>query len=148
MSRRRRRSADQSGRHRLRITPDAQAIRARLRGDSADRFEKLRVALKAQACKAAGYRLLARDGGWSEYCCVHLDRDWRVILTFDEDGGQIVHIGRHDGPAFYALLADEYGISGSGQRREQKPDCCGQDGWPSVGLTQAEKTAKRQPAAR
>lgn len=118
-------------------------MRETLRGDSTDAFEQLRTALKAGACKAAGYRLLARDGRWSVYCCVHLDREWRVILTFDEDGGQIVHIGRHDGPAFYASLATEYDIGGAGQKREQKPDCCGDDGWPSVGLSRAEKKAKR-----
>ena len=118
-------------------------MRATLRGDSAAAFERLTTALKAQACKAAGYRLLGRDGAWSEYCCVHLDRQWRVILTFDEEGGQIVHIGRHDGPAFYASLATEYGISSAGRTRDQKPDCCGDEGWPSVGSTRAEKAGRR-----
>lgn len=141
---RRKKAADAPGRYRLRITHDAQAVRETLRGDSVDAFEKLRTALKAQACKAAGYRLLARDGTWSEYCCVHLDRDWQVILTFDHDGGQIVHIGRHDGPEFYAALSTEYDIRDTGQRREQKPDCCGDDGWPSVGSSRAEKRAKRK----
>lgn len=143
---RRKEAAEAPGRYRLRITPDAQAVRATLRGDSVDAFEKLRTALKAQACKAAGYRLLARDGTWSEYCCVHLDRDWRVILTFDDDGGQIVHIGRHDGPEFYASLATDYDIRDTGQRREQKPACCGDEGWPSVGLSRAEK--KQRAAAQ
>lgn len=146
MNRRKAAQADAPGRYPLRITRSAQAVRDKLRGDSVDEFEKLRTALKAQACRVAGYRLLARDGGWSEFCCVHLDREWRVILTFDDEGTQILVIGEHDGPEFYRRLAADYDISEIGVERDQKPDCCGNGGWPSVGLSRAQKRAAGAPA--
>lgn len=141
MTRRKGARADAPGRYPLRITPTAQAVRQALRGDSEERFEQLRAALKAQACKAGGYRLLARDGGWSRFCCVHLDRQWRVIVTFDEEGSQILHIGEHDGPEFYRALSADYDIAAIGQARDEKPDCCGEDGWPSVGASRRERAA-------
>ena len=76
---------------------------------------------------------------------MHLDRNWRVIVTFDDEGGQIIDIGRHDGPQFYEQLAEQYDIEGAGQRREHKPDCCGPAGWPTIGLTKAEKALRREP---
>lgn len=131
-------------RYRLRITSAAEGVRGALRGDSAKRFQDLEAALKAEACRGGGYRLLARDGGWSEFCCVHLDRQWRVILTFKNEGSQILHIGKHDGPDFYAGLKGDYDINEIGQSREEKPDCCGEGGWPSVGMTRREKRAARE----
>jgi plasmid maintenance system killer protein len=143
----RRRRIEAPGRFRLRITPAAQEVREQLRGRSATKFEALQAALKAEACKAGGYRLLARDGEWSEFCCIHLDREWRVILTFDAGGTQIVHVGRHDGPEFYASLSSQYDIDDAGQKRDQKPACCGDDGWPSVGLSRLEKRGSIARAA-
>lgn len=99
-------------------------------------------ALRVSGCRAAGYRLLGRDGSWSAYCCKHLDRNWRAITTFDSRTVIVVAVGEHDGPAFYRRLSEELGISQIGQRRDEKPECCGPDGWPSVGLTRPERRAR------
>lgn len=51
----------------------------------------------------------------------------------------VVAVGRHNGPAFYHSLPDDYEVSETGQRRDHKPDCCGDAGWPSLGTTKAQK---------
>ncbi len=89
--------------------------------------------LKAQGCRAGGYRLLGNDGNWSPYCCKHLYGRWRVITTFEPGIATVTAVGEHDGPDFYTQLSHELGISGVGRGREQKPDCCGPDGWPTPG---------------
>jgi hypothetical protein len=91
--------------------------------------------LKAQGCRAGGYRLLADDGSWSFHCCKHLYGRWRVISTFEPEVVWIIAVGEHDGPRFYRRLSEELGIAGVGRGREQKPDCCGADGWPAIGMT-------------
>lgn len=63
-------------------------------------------------------RLIDRDGGRSEFCCRHLDRDWRLITTFEPGVAVVVAIGRHDGPGFYTSLADDLDIRPAGQGRE------------------------------
>jgi hypothetical protein len=54
------------------------------------------------------------------------------------------YIGEHDGPDFYARLAADYDINEIGQSREEKPGCCGEEGWPSVGKTRGEKRAANE----
>jgi DNA-binding PadR family transcriptional regulator len=65
--------------HRLLLTVSADAAVRGLRGRPAAAWGRLEPELKAQGCRAAGYRLLAGDGGWSSYCCKHLHARWRVI---------------------------------------------------------------------
>ena len=77
--------------------------------------------------------LLAEDGSWSLYCCKHLYSRWRVISTFELMIVWIVAVGEHDGPQFYRQLSEEWDIAGVGHGREQKPGCCGDEGWPEVG---------------
>ncbi|HWJ49848.1 MAG TPA: hypothetical protein VNR42_02440 [Solirubrobacteraceae bacterium] len=89
--------------------------------------------LKAQGCRASGYRLLGNDGNWSPYCCKHLYGRWRVITTFEPGIATVTAVGKHDGPGFYTQLSHELGISGVGRGRDQKPACCGPDGWPTTG---------------
>lgn len=120
----------------------AARVIARLKGDAAKRWLGLRQELVAQGCRAAGYRLLARDGGASEYCCKHLDRTWRVVATFEPSVVVVVAVGRHDGPAFYAALSKHYEIREIGQRRDNRPACCGEDGWPTLGTTRASRTRR------
>jgi hypothetical protein len=81
-------------RHRLRLTPSADAAVKGLRGRPAADWSRLEPELKAQGCRAAGYRLLGGDSSWS---------------------------------------------SNIGQGREEKPDCCGETGWPSTGLAREER---------
>lgn len=76
----------------------------------------------------AGYRLLAEDGGHSEYCCKRLVEDWRVITTFETSVVIVVALGRHDDRTFYAELATTLEISAAGRRRQES-------------LTAAEPTA-------
>jgi len=118
--------------HLLRRTPSADRSIQALRGKPARAWERLEPELKAQGCRAAGYRLLASDGSWSPYCCKHLSNSWRVITTFEPGIVWVIAVGEHDGPGFYGQLTDSLGISNTGRRREQKPRCCGQDGWPSI----------------
>jgi hypothetical protein len=54
-----------------------------------------------------------------------------VVTTFEPGIVWIIAVGEHDGPGFYKNLADNLGISSAGRRREEKPRCCGPDGWPS-----------------
>ena len=79
-----------------------------------------------------GYRLPAEDGGLSEYCCKRLVEDWRTITTFEPGVVLLVALGRHDDRAFYADLAKTLEIGTSGRRRQEKPDCCGENGWPGT----------------
>lgn len=111
---------------RIQATPAAKEAIGSLPRRTASRFEQLRRELRSNGCKAGGYRLLSDDRTMpSTYCCKHLDRDWRVITTFNRERVvRIVAVGRHDGPAFYARLAPELGISSTGQRRHAKPRCC------------------------
>jgi hypothetical protein len=93
--------------------------------------------LKAQGCRAGGYRLLADDGTWSLYCCKHLHGRWRVLSTFEPGIVWIIEVAEHDGARFYERLSEELHIAGVGHGREQKPGCCATDGWPAVGETHA-----------
>lgn len=108
----------------IEATPAAASAIHELRGTTRRRWLQVRAELEAQGCKAAGYRLLAPDGGRSELCCRHLDRDWRLITTFEPGVVVVVAIGRHDGSGFYSALAEDLDIRPVGQGREQKPPCC------------------------
>jgi hypothetical protein len=118
--------------HQLRRTPSADRAIQALRGRSAKDWERLEPELKSHGCRSAGYRLLAADEGWSHYCCKHLSGRWRVVTTFEPGIVLIIAVGEHDGPAFYKHLADNLEISSAGRQREEKPPCCGPDGWPSM----------------
>lgn len=118
----------------VRATPAAVAASEGLRGTARKSYEAFEVELRKQGCRVAGYRLLgAGKGGYSEYCCKRLVGDWRVIATFEPGIVIVVAVGRHDDRAFYVDLAKTYEIGPIGQRREEKPACCGEDGWPNVG---------------
>jgi hypothetical protein len=129
----------------VRATPVATAAIEALRGRARKSYEAFEGELRKQGCKVAGYRLLgAETGGYSEYCCKRLVDDWRAILTFEPGVAIVVAVGRHDDRAFYADLAKMLDIGPIGQRREEKPACCGEDGWPSVGSTPAERRRDAQ----
>jgi hypothetical protein len=120
--------------HRLLLTPSADIATRALRGKAPAEWERLEPELKTQGCRAGGYRLLAEDGSWSLYCCRHLFGRWRVISTFEPEIVWVVAVGEHDGPQFYRQLSEELDIAGVGHGREQKPGCCGNEGWPVVGV--------------
>lgn len=110
----------------IRATPSADRAIRGLRGRTTKRYAQCEEELRAQGCKAGGYRLLGPElGTFSSYCCRHLDGRWRVIATFDRDEVLIVAVGEHDGEVFYRQLASDLGVGSVGARREQKPPCCG-----------------------
>jgi hypothetical protein len=123
-----------------------------LRGKARKSYVAFEVELRKQGCKVAGYRLLAEDGGHSEYCCKRLVEDWRAITTFEPGVVIVVALGRHDDRTFYAELAKTLEIGAAGPRRQEKPGCCGEDGWPGVGSTPAGQVpstpAIRSPRAQ
>lgn len=55
------------------------------------------------------------------------------VTTFDADVVYVVAVGRHDDARFYNDLSEALGTRAVGVRREQKPGCCGTEGWPSLG---------------
>jgi hypothetical protein len=110
-----------------------------LRGRARKSYEAFEGELRKQGCKVGGYRLLGHDGELSEYCCKRLAENWRAITTFEPGAVIIVAINRHDDRAFYADLAKTLEIGATGQRRLEKPACCGADGWPSIGPTPADR---------
>lgn len=110
---------------RVRATPAANAAVDALRGRARNAYEDLERELKAQGCKAVGYRLLARDGGASELCCKHLTGEWRVVTTFEPDVVWVVAVGEPDGPAFYRQLSEHYDINDVGQKRDHRPNAVG-----------------------
>jgi len=63
-----------------------------------------------------------------------------VITTFEPSIAWIIDVVEHDGPQLYKELATKLGISNIGQKREHKPDCCGEDGWPNVWAHTREAT--------
>lgn len=93
--------------------------------------------LRAEGCRAGGYRLLASDGTLSLFCCLHLYADWRLISTYEPGTVILVALGRHDDGSFYRGLASQLGIGAVGQRRPNKPPCCGQSGWPNIEASAA-----------
>jgi hypothetical protein len=118
----------------VRATPAAVAAIERLRGTARRSYGAFEAELRKQGCRVAGYRLLgAEDGGYSEFCCKRLVDDWRAITTFEPGVAIVAAVGRHDGRAFYAELSKTLAIGAAGQGRKEKPACCGEDGWPSVG---------------
>lgn len=104
-----------------------------LRGKERTSYEAAKSDLEAQGCQQGGYRLLGADGMPSSYCCKHLFRSLRLITTYSEFEVIVVAIGNHDGDAFYVDLASAFGTSETGQRRDQKPPCCGDRGWVGGG---------------
>jgi hypothetical protein len=58
----------------------------------------------------------------------NLTGDWRVVPTVEDERVVVVGVGRHNGSSFYSSLAEDYSVSPVGQARDQKPDCCGQEG--------------------
>jgi hypothetical protein len=124
----------------VRATPAAAAAIEGLRGTARKSYDAFERELRKQGCKVGGYRLLgAEKGGYSEYCCKRLVEDWRAITTFEPGVAIVVALGRHDDRTFYVDLAKTLEIGEVGQRREEKPGCCGEDGWPSVGSTPSER---------
>lgn len=117
----------------VRATPPAAVAIDGLRGRARKSYEAFEAELRKQGCKVAGYRLLAEDGGYSEFCGRRLVEDWRAITTFEPGVAIVVAVGRHDDRAFYADLGKTIEVGPIGQRREEKPDCCGEGGWPSIG---------------
>jgi hypothetical protein len=127
----------------LRATPAAAAAIDRLRGRARKSYAAYEAELRKQGCRVAGYRLLgAEDGGYSEFCCKRLVDDWRVITSFEPSVTIVVALGRHDSRTFYADLSQTFAIGAVGQGREEKPACCGEDGWPSVGSVLSERTGR------
>lgn len=127
----------------VRATPAAAAAIGALRGRAHKSYETFERELRRAGCKVAGYRLLAPDRlGYSEYCCKPLVENWRAITTFEPGVAIVVALGRHDEQGFYADLAKTFAIGAVGQVREEKPNCCGESGWPSVG-SRREKRRKR-----
>jgi hypothetical protein len=123
----------------VRATPAAAVAIEGLRGTARKSYAIFEAELRKQGCKVAGYRLLgAEGGGYSEYCCKRLVDDWRVIASFEPEAAIIVAVGRHDDRAFYADLATTLEIGAIGRRRGEKPGCCGEIGWPSIGPTPAK----------
>lgn len=126
----------------VRATPAAVAAIEGLRGTARKSYDAFERELRKQGCKVAGYRLLgAEEGGYSEHCCKRLVEDWRAITTFEPGVAIVVALGRHDDRAFYAELAKTLEIGAVGQRREEKPACCGEGGWPSVGPIPGKRKA-------
>jgi hypothetical protein len=118
----------------VRATPAAVAAIERLRGTARKSYGAFEAELRKQGCKVAGYRLLgAEDGACSEFCCKRLVDDWRAITTFEPGAAIVVAVGRHNSRAFYAELSKTLEIGAAGQGRKEKPACCGEAGWPSVG---------------
>jgi hypothetical protein len=118
----------------VRATPAAVAAIDRLRGTARRSYAAFEAELRKRGCRVAGYRLLGtEDGGYSEFCCKQLIDDWRAITTFEPGVAIVVAVGRHDSRAFYAELSKTLAIGAAGQGRKEKPACCGEDGWPSVG---------------
>jgi hypothetical protein len=118
----------------LRATPAAAAAIDRLRGRARKSYAAFEAELRKQGCRVAGYRLLGADhGGYSELCCRRLVDDWRAITTFEPGVAIVVAVGRHDSRAFYVELSQTLAIGAVGQGRQEKPACCGEDGWPSIG---------------
>lgn len=134
-------------RFRVQATPAADSVIRGLRGRARSDYAALEAALKAEGCRAAGYRLLNGTGLPSEFCCKHLRGRWRVITTFDPGVVAIVAVGEHDGPRFYRNLAKQYEVGEIGQNRDQRPGCCGEEGWPSLGVTR-RRAARKAPAER
>jgi len=93
--------------------------------------------LRAEGCRAGGYRLLAADGTLSPFCCVHLYADWRLITTYEPARVMLIALGQHDGTGFYQAAASDLGIGPVGQRRPNKPPCCGPSGRPNVEASAA-----------
>jgi hypothetical protein len=118
---------------RIRATPAAQAAIEGLRGRARQRYDAFEAELRKQGCRVAGYRLLAERGEFSVFCCRKLVENWRVITTFELGLVIVVAVGRHDDEQFYAGLAKTLKIGAVGQRRAEKPGCCGDTGWPSIG---------------
>jgi hypothetical protein len=123
----------------VRATPAVATAIDGLRGRARKSYESFEGELRKQGCRGAGYRLLAEDGGYSEYCCRRLVDDWRAIATFEPDVAIVAAVGRHDDRVFYADLSKALEIGASGQRREERPDRCGQSGWPSIGSTRTRR---------
>lgn len=130
----------------LRATPAAVAAIERLRGTARKSYAAFEAELRKQGCGVAGYRLLGAGGGYSEYCCKRLVDDWRVIATFEPGIAIVIAVGRHDSRAFYAELSKKFAIGAVGQGREEKPACCGEGGWPSVGSV-SERTGRGSSGA-
>ena len=118
----------------VRATPAAVAAIDGLRGRARKSYEAFEGELRKQGCKVAGYRLLAAEGGeYSEYCCKRLVDDWRVIVTFEPASPSLSQSAATMIARLDADLSMTIEVGPIGQRREEKPDCCGEDGWPSMG---------------
>lgn len=128
--------------HRLRLTPSADKAVREFRGKPAAAWIRLEADLKAQGCRAGGYRLLGSDGNWSPYCCKHLYGRWRVITTFEPGIAMVTTVGEHDGPGFYTQLSLPVGAQYGGA-------CSGGDtAGASVMPRQHPGTDRRTPRTR
>jgi hypothetical protein len=137
--------AEAGERFAVQATPAAATAIGALRGRPRKSYDAFLSELRRGGCTVAGYRLLAPDpADYSEYCCKPLAENWRVITTFEPSIAWIIDVVEHDSPQFYRELATKLDISNIGQRREHKPGCCGTAGWPSLGLTRAQRRGTPQ----
>ena len=142
----------------VRTVEEVNSAIANLPGRERDTFQQVVAELAANGCQAGGYRLLGANGDWSRFCCRHGYATQRIVLTFLEVADSqssysrfadrkrsvviVGAVGRHDDERFYSGRA-ELGIGAVGRRRDWKPDCCGSDGWPSVGEPRAAERRTR-----
>lgn len=111
---------------------DVSVAIGKLRGRERTSFDAVKSHLEAQGCRQAGYRLLDANGEPSGYCSKHLYGSLRLITTFETTQVIVVALGHHDGDSFYRELAQSMGTSAVGQKRDEKPPCCGSEGWLEV----------------
>jgi hypothetical protein len=109
-------------------TPEARRDIAGLRGKPAARFVQRVRELRAQGCKAGGYRLTGYNHPW--ICCVHLYAGWRLLARFgDDDQIHILTVGEHQRghrEDVYRKLIELTGMTVPDTDAERtKPPCCG-----------------------
>ncbi len=112
-----------------------------LRGKGRKAYDAFLIRLRAEGCKALQYRLTG-EGLVERLCCVHLEREMRVVVAFESDSvAEVVLVAPHDenDPErnVYNLLYELAGPDAPPTRKRIKPPCCGDSGLPptvDVGL--------------
>lgn len=105
-----------------------------LRGESRKAYDAFLTRLRAEGCKALQYRLTG-EGLVERLCCVHLEREMRVVVAFESDTvAEIVLVAPHNESDpernVYNLLYDLAGLDAPPTRKRTKPPCCGDGGLP------------------
>ena len=106
-------------------TPTAAAQIGALSGTPRKRFTALYKRLKAEGCRAGGFRLEAPESTPSPICSAHFYRDWRALTYYpSERAVTVFYVAQHNDETLYREIAARTGSAVASTSKRDRTPCC------------------------